>query len=231
MQNSTGSKLLKRDLFPASHRLLHQNLEVPKTKGRRNYNEETIVGFTGHYVDSISCSDLRSAFACGSLIAPDGDVRLARAATLIAWHDGIEHYMTTFAYSGSEKSVGWLTPLPAVPLKIEDGGAWTFQRLQNKRFRQERFLAGVQNTAASNSATVLEQVKIEALNVTVIKGSGDEIINWATQNGFFLDEDTRAHLLIYAHGSPIFMAAKYDTQAAQAKGQLVGDGVPRYRLR
>src|SRR6266568_684261 len=144
-----------------------------------------------------------SAFACGSLIAPDGDVRLERAATLIAWHDGIEHYMTSFAYTGSEKNVGWITPLPAVPLNIEDGGAWTFQRLQNETTPQ-RFTFGRVETTASNSATVLEQVKIEALNVTVIKGSGDEIINWATQNGFFLDEDTRAHLLIYAHGSPIF---------------------------
>src|SRR5215472_1907325 len=73
------------------------------------------------------------ALACGSLIAPDGDVRLDKAATLIAWHDGIEHYLTSFAYtdpnqtgntnngsSASTPAVGWIVPLPAVPLKIED---------------------------------------------------------------------------------------------------------------
>ena len=32
----------------------------------------------------------RPALACGGLLAPDGDVRLARAATLVAGHDGIE---------------------------------------------------------------------------------------------------------------------------------------------
>ena len=52
------------------------------------------------------------ALACGGLIAPDGDVRLDRAATLIAWHDGIEHYMTSFAYEGNASSLGWIVPLP-----------------------------------------------------------------------------------------------------------------------
>ncbi len=30
------------------------------------------------------------ALACGELVAPDGDVRLARVTTFVAWHDGIE---------------------------------------------------------------------------------------------------------------------------------------------
>ena len=30
------------------------------------------------------------AFACGALVAPNGSVRLARATTLVAWHDGVE---------------------------------------------------------------------------------------------------------------------------------------------
>jgi hypothetical protein len=73
---------------------------------------------------------------------------------------------------------------------------------------------------------VLQQVQVEALNVTVIKGSGREILTWAAQNGFFLNEETQGHLLAYANGSPIFMAAKYDTQAAQARHQIQGNGVP-----
>ena len=40
------------------------------------------------------------AAACGGLVAPDGPVRLERAATLVAWHDGIEHSMTAFTYRG-----------------------------------------------------------------------------------------------------------------------------------
>jgi hypothetical protein len=52
------------------------------------------------------------------------------------------------------------------------------------------------------------------------------VIEWCNKNGFFLSDDTRAHLLAYAHGSPYFMAAKYDTAAAKARGQQTGDGVP-----
>jgi hypothetical protein len=168
-----------------------------------------------------------AAFACGGLIAPDGDVRLQNAATLVAWHDGIEHYMTSFSYQGEASNVGWIVPLPAVPLKIEAGGAWTLQRL----FRETHpiVLDDVPFTAraaSAGSAQVLQQVKVEALNITVIRGSGDEIVTWAYHNGFYLDNDTREHLLAYAKGSPIFMAAKYDTSAAKARHQLTGDGVP-----
>src|SRR5712692_4618963 len=69
------------------------------------------------------------AFACGALIAPNGSVRLARATTLVAWHDGVERYLTSFSYQGNFANLGWIVPLPAVPLKIEEGGAWTLQRL------------------------------------------------------------------------------------------------------
>src|SRR5205085_2918835 len=71
------------------------------------------------------------AFACGGLVAPNGSVRLSRATTLVAWHDGIEHYMTSFSYEEDApiSNLGWIVPLPAVPLSIEEGGAWTLQRL------------------------------------------------------------------------------------------------------
>ncbi len=165
------------------------------------------------------------ALACGGLIAPDGDVRLERASTLIAWHNGVEHYLTSFAYQGSASGVGWIVPLPAVPESIQDGGAWTLQRLNIESHPQPRGVFFEAQSAAS-SAQVIEQVKIEALDVTVIKGSGQQIVTWAVQNGFYLDEETHDHLLAYAQGSPIFMAAKYDTRAAQARHQLQGDGVP-----
>lgn len=167
-----------------------------------------------------------SAFACGGLIAPDGDVRLERASTLIAWHNGVEHYLTSFSYAGKEKNVGWIVPLPAVPENIEDGGAWTLQRLTIESHPEPHALFGAAVNSATSSAQVIQQVQVEALKVTVITGSGPEIVNWAAENGFFLDEETRAHLLVYAKGSPIFLAAKYDTHLAKARGQLQGDGVP-----
>jgi hypothetical protein len=165
------------------------------------------------------------AFACGALVAPNGSVRLSRATTLVAWHDGIERYLTSFSYQGNFSNLGWIVPLPAVPLKIEEGGAWTLQRLA---LETHPVLSTFGETAAvsSASATVLQQVKIEALNITVIKGSGQEVLNWATSNDFFLNTETREHLLAYAKGSPIFLAAKYDTSAAKARGLFQGDGTP-----
>ena len=168
------------------------------------------------------------AFACGGLVAPNGAIRLSRATTLVAWHNGIEHYMTSFTYQGDVSNLGWIVPLPAVPIKIEEGGAWTLQRL----FRETHpepvrfFAADNAGTTASAGVEVLQQVKVEALNITVLRGSGQAVLDWATKNGFFLNDDTRAHLLAYANGSPIFMAAKYDTAAAKARHQIQGDGAP-----
>lgn len=169
----------------------------------------------------------QQALACGGLVAPDGDVRLERASTLIAWHNGVEHYLTSFAYQGSAPGVGWIVPLPAVPQSIQDGGAWALQRLNIESHIQQRALFAPDiNTTSAGSAQVIEQVQIEALDVTVVKGSGQQIVDWAVQNSFYLNGETRDHLLAYAKGSPFFMAAKYDTRAAQARNQSQGDGVP-----
>jgi Uncharacterized protein conserved in bacteria (DUF2330) len=169
----------------------------------------------------------QSVFACGGLIAPDGEVVLSRATTLVAWHNGIEHYLTTFQYQGNVSRLGWIVPLPAVPLKIEDGGAWSLQRLGLESHPQPKvFFGGVDTAASAPSATVLQRVKIEALNITVIRGSGPEILNWANSNGFILNSDISNHLLVYAKGSPIFMAAQFDTSAAKKRGEQSGDGTP-----
>src|SRR6266849_10072215 len=169
----------------------------------------------------------QSAFACGGLIAPDGEVRLSRATTLVAWHNGIERYLTAFAYQGNVSRLGWIVPLPAVPLKIEDGGAWSLQRLEIESHPQPKVFFGVQDAASTaGTATVLQRVKIEALNITVIRGSGPEVLNWATSNGFLLNSETSNHLLAYAKGSPIFMAAQFDTSAAKKRGEQSGDGTP-----
>jgi hypothetical protein len=167
------------------------------------------------------------ALACGGLVAPNGSVRLARAATLIAWHDGIEHYMTSFTYEGDVKNLGWIVPLPANPIKIEEGGAWTLQRLALETHPQPRLLFDAPAAeSAAGGVVVLQTAKVEALNITVLKGSGQAVLDWCAQNGFAVDGDTRAHLLMYAQSSPIFMAVKYDTAEAQKRGQTTGDGAP-----
>ena len=95
------------------------------------------------------------AFACGALVAPNGSVRLSRATTLVSWHDGIERYLTSFSYQGDFSNLGWLVPLPAVPLKIEEGGAWTLQRLALET-HPVRFAAfGEENAAVPSASAVV----------------------------------------------------------------------------
>jgi hypothetical protein len=167
------------------------------------------------------------ALACGGLVAPNGAIRLSRATTLVAWHNGIEHYMTAFTYEGDVANLGWIVPLPAIPTSIQEGGAWTLQRLGIETHPQPSFgLDNARGATAAAPAQVIEQVQVEALDITVLKGSGQAIVDWCTANGFSIAGDTRDHLLIYAKGSPIFMAAKFDNSRAQARHQLTGDGAP-----
>jgi hypothetical protein len=169
------------------------------------------------------------AAACGSLLAPNGAIRLSRAATLVDWHDGVEHYMTSFTYQGDASITSAGSCRCQRIETIEEGGGWTLQRLVRETHPVVRTfsLAGDANAPqATSSAQVLQQVKVQALDITVVKGSGDEIVQWGRHNGFFIDQETAGHLLGYAKGSPFFMAAKYDTAAARARGQVQGDGAP-----
>src|SRR5260370_28085067 len=156
------------------------------------------------------------AFACGGLLAPVGDVRLARVTTLVAWHNGIERYFTSCTYQGKATNLGWIVPLPAVPVKVEEGGGWTLQRLFRETHPETFSLApraASSSAGTQDSAQVLQQVKVEALNITVLRGSAAEGLNWAAANGFFVEDEVRAHLIMHAKPSPISMAPKSITRA------------------
>src|SRR5262245_20044628 len=73
-----------------------------------------------------------SALACGGLVAPNGTISLTRTTTLAAYHNGIEHYLTSFQFAGKVKSLGSIPPLPGVPTKVIKGGDWTLQRLEQE---------------------------------------------------------------------------------------------------
>lgn len=166
-------------------------------------------------------------FACGGLVAPDGDVRLAKATTFVAWSGGVEHYVTSFAFTGAVTDVGWIVPLPAIPTSITEAGAWTLQRLE-REFAPPEF-EGLELAAApapGAPAIVIEQVQVEALDVTVLKGSGQAVIDWCEHNGFLVSAEIENHLLRYASSSPVFMAAKYNTSVALERHQQAGTGVP-----
>ena len=70
------------------------------------------------------------------------------------------------------------------------------------------------------------KVRIDALDVTVLRGGAAAVGQWATEHGFRLPPDAPEVLDFYAERSPIFLAAVFDADAAAARGQAVGDGTP-----
>jgi hypothetical protein len=167
-----------------------------------------------------------TALACGSLVAPNGAVRLVRTSTLAAYHDGVEDYVTSFQFAGTPQSFGSIVPLPAEPTKVEKAGDWTLQRLE-REVQPPRFETfGASTAAKAADVEVLQQVRIESLDVTILKGGGSAVAKWATANGFTLTPDTPGVLRFYGRRSPFFMAAKFDAGAAVAQGFRGGDGIP-----
>src|SRR5690349_6514000 len=167
------------------------------------------------------------ALACGGLIGPNGAVNLLRTTTFAGYHDGVEHYVTAFQFAGGGGAFGSLTPLPGVPTSVEKGGDWTLQRLIRETDPvPEADRALLAAAAPSASAEVLMQVRIDALDITVLKGGAAEVGQWATDHGFRLPPDAPEVLDFYAARSPIFLAAVFDADAATQRGQAVGDGTP-----
>ena len=164
--------------------------------------------------------------ACGGLIGPNGAVNLLRTTTLAGYHDGEEHYITAFQFAGGGGAFGSLTPLPGVPSKVEKGGDWTLQRLVRETEPVPAPAVFLESARAAGDAEVLMEVKIDALDVTVLRGGADEVGRWAKENGFRLPPDAPEVLEFYAERSPIFLAAVFDADAAAERGQAVGDGTP-----
>jgi len=168
------------------------------------------------------------ALACGGLIGPNGAVNLLRTTTFVGYEQGIEHYVTAFKFEGGGGAFGSLTPLPGIPSSVEKGGDWTLQRLvrETTPIQREALFAAGAAVPAADSAQVLMQVKIDALDITVLKGGADQVGTWATEHGFRLPPDAPEVLDFYANRSPIFLAAAFDADAAAARGQNIGDGTP-----
>jgi hypothetical protein len=168
------------------------------------------------------------AGACGGLVGENGTIELVRTATLAAYSGGVERYVTAFEFTGEGEEVGSIVPLPDVPTKVERGGDWTLQRLAQEVAppAEARLAAASAAEDAGGGADVILETQIDALDITVLKGGGDEVGEWAADNGFLLTPDAPEVLDYYAERSPVFMAARFDAQRAQALGQGAGDSTP-----
>jgi Uncharacterized protein conserved in bacteria (DUF2330) len=166
--------------------------------------------------------------ACAGLIGSNGAVNLGRTTTLAAYHDGVEHYVTSFEFLGGGGEFGTLIPLPGVPSNVERGGAWTLQRLVLETEPVLPFLAQAAAGASreEDGVEILLETRIDALDVTVLSGGAPDVAKWATAHGFRLSPDAPEVLDFYAERSPVFLAAVFDGDAALERGQQVGDGTP-----
>jgi hypothetical protein len=166
------------------------------------------------------------ALACGGLVGENGTIQLVRTTTLAAYHDGLERYVTNFEFTGEGEEVGSIVPLPDVPTDVVRGGDWTLQRLAQEVATGELDGESADQAASPSGAEVLLETQIDALDITVLRGGGDEVGEWATENGFLLTPDAPEVLDFYAERSPVFMAARFDAARASELGQVAGDGTP-----
>ena len=169
-----------------------------------------------------------SALACGGLVTPNGTVSLLKTTTLAAYHDGVEHYVTSFEFAGEGQEVGSIIPLPGVPTDVIKGGDWTLQRLIQETQPQPTVAEDALFASVGSAARVevILEKKIEALDVTVLKGGALEVGNWAREHGYFLPPDAPEVLAFYAERSPIFLAARFNAERAANRGVQTGQGTP-----
>jgi len=168
-----------------------------------------------------------TALACGGLVAANGSVQLLRTSTLAAYVDGNEHYVTNFEFASPEESFGSIVPLPGEPTEVERAGDWTLQRLTQEVAPPIEFAEDAAvPTAAAGEVDVLQQVQVDALDITIVRGDGDDVAAWAEDQGFELSDDAPEFLEGYADRSPYFMAARFDAERAAEDEFQSGDGIP-----
>ena len=96
------------------------------------------------------------ALACGGLIGPNGAVNLLRTTTFAGYHDGVEHYVTSFEFAGGGGAFGSIMPLPGIPTDVERGGDWTLQRL----IRETDPVAGVRTSAPPARRSARDEAEV-----------------------------------------------------------------------
>ena len=168
------------------------------------------------------------ALACGGLLSPNGSVNLTRTTTLAAYHDGIEHYVTSFQFVGAGGEFGSIIPLPAVPTEVERGGDWTLQRLVREvgaaasRVRPRDSF----RTRPRRAAEVLSEARIDALDITVLRGGAEAVGEWATEHGFVLTPRRPRGPRLLRHAEPDLHGRPVRRRRRPGQGVDLGDGTP-----
>lgn len=178
-----------------------------------------------------------AAAACGFLVAENGAIRLdtfTAAAVLDA--DGTANYVTAFSFNGQPDDFGAIIPLPDIPTTVEKAPGWFLQRLGREVAPQlQRTALAADESADAGGAEVIASYEVDSLDITILKGGGEDVLEWADANGYDLgvgdgDVDDRsdaiAMLDFYGERSPIFAALRFDNQRAVEQDLRAGDGTP-----
>ena len=166
------------------------------------------------------------AWACGGLVAPNGSVNLLRTSTLAGYHNGVEHYITSFEFVGGGAKFGSIVPLPGRPKFVSRGGEWTLQRLTQEVAPPQPESDVVPSPQAGSSAQVIQEKVIDGLLITILKGGSRGVGKWAKGEGFNLPPDAPEVLHFYSQRSRFFMAARFIPERARKKKLQEGDGIP-----
>jgi len=164
------------------------------------------------------------AMACGGLVAPGHAEVLQKATTLAAWHAGYEHYVTGFQFAGAADRFGYIVPLPGVPTKIQKAGDWTLERLEREINTVPEFAGVLLASAKADRVAVIKRVKVDALDITIVRGGGPDVAAWAAQNGFDLSPDAPKVLGAYSSQGAVVALAKFSGLRASKEGLVQGQG-------
>ena len=154
-----------------------------------------------------------TASACGGAISNDPNYHVTESATMVAFHNGVEHYLTTFAYNATDLATGWLLPVPARP-QVEKGDATVLNQFadETERYRStSQFHFGF---GAAAPAHVIDYTRIDSLGLTTLAGTGDGVLQWCSEQGFHVDTETASHIRTYANATQLFLAARYEAAPA-----------------
>ena len=85
--------------------------------------------------------------------------------------------------------VGSIVPLPGVPGDVRKGGEWTLQRLVRETQPQPPTFLRAAAAAEADKATELLKTRVDALDITVLKGGGRTVGLSTSTAGFGLSVD------------------------------------------
>ncbi len=187
----------------------------------------------------------QAAKACGCFAPPDPTVPIVQAGEriLFAVENGVVTAHIQIQYAGDAKDFGWLLPLPSVPtLKLGTEELFTqlINTTQPRYFVQtvingtcgegNPFALGRTDTPTSaageasdagNASPLVTRASIGPYDYAVLRAdSKDEMLNWLTNNHFFIPAGTDATVAPYIHTGGYFLALKLKS------GQSTGDIQP-----